>query len=277
MTMLGILSDVHGNLEAFLEAVRFLELRRVDRILCAGDLVGYNSWPNECVELAARLGVGAVAGNHDLIAIGRLGTERCSDKAAFGLRRTRVDLEPRAARYLAGLADRRVEHGGERLIFHGSFDDPTEYLRTPANARRAAERACAEYPELRVAFFGHTHAQGAFAVAGAEVAPIAPDAPLVLEPGRVYFVNPGSIDASRKPEGERVAEFAVYDDDAQTIEFHHVPYDDARVEREARAAGYRMGLTDGWIHEAGRLVASGRRMAERRIDAAARKLGVARR
>jgi len=47
----ALLSDIHGNLPA-LEAV-LDDLPPVDSVVCAGDIVGYNPWPAECVNLIA--------------------------------------------------------------------------------------------------------------------------------------------------------------------------------------------------------------------------------
>ena len=58
-----------------------------------------------------------------------------------------------------------------------------------------------------------------------------------LHADRDYFVNPGSVDASRKHE---LAEFALFDSGALTVEFFRVPYDDALTETKAAAGGYRM-------------------------------------
>jgi hypothetical protein len=60
-----------------------------------------------------------------------------------------------------------------------------------------------------------------------------------LRRDREYFVNPGSVDASRK-HTHKLAEFALFDSDALTVEFCRVPYDDALTEAKAAAGGYRM-------------------------------------
>jgi len=44
----GLITDIHANLPA-LEAV-LEDMPSVDRILCLGDIVGYNPWPAACVE-----------------------------------------------------------------------------------------------------------------------------------------------------------------------------------------------------------------------------------
>src|SRR4051794_10002962 len=73
----GVISDVHANVHALDAVLRALRRESVDAILCAGDVVGYGPHPNECVERLASLDPQpvAIAGNHDLMAIGRLRTD----------------------------------------------------------------------------------------------------------------------------------------------------------------------------------------------------------
>ena len=56
----------------------------------------------------------------------------------------------------------------------------------------------------------------------------------------LYFVNPGSVDAARKRE-HKLAECAVFDSTAWTIEFLRVKYDATAAELKAAMFGYRMG------------------------------------
>jgi len=93
VTRVGVLSDVHANLHALDAALEFLDTQRLDGYLCAGDLVGYGPFPNECVRRVLDLPVTCVAGNHDLIAIGRLSDERCIPRARDSLRWTRSVLD----------------------------------------------------------------------------------------------------------------------------------------------------------------------------------------
>ena len=93
----AVLADIHGNLQA-LDAV-LAETRRqgVDGYLVAGDLVGYGADPNACVERVAALDAVCVAGNHDLIALGRLSADRCIPLAQASLRWTAAVLSDAVA------------------------------------------------------------------------------------------------------------------------------------------------------------------------------------
>src|SRR4051794_17709320 len=100
---LGVIADVHGNLPALEATVAALERMGVDRYACLGDIVGYGPFPVECVELIAGLDALAVAGNHDLIATGRLEGVTVSALAARTLGWTAEILDDRSRAYLRAL------------------------------------------------------------------------------------------------------------------------------------------------------------------------------
>ena len=60
----GILSDVHGNLEALEAVLAHLKAQAVDSYAFLGDAVGYGANPNEACELLRPLVSLAVVGNH---------------------------------------------------------------------------------------------------------------------------------------------------------------------------------------------------------------------
>ena len=66
----GIISDIHGNLEALQAVLEYLEAEGVEKYICGGDIVGYGANPNQCVEIAAGLKALAVLGNHDAASLG---------------------------------------------------------------------------------------------------------------------------------------------------------------------------------------------------------------
>ena len=89
MALYGVLAGINGNLEALREALGALERRGVRRLVCLGDVVGYNADPDACVALVRSRCWVTLAGSHDLISIGRLEFGRCSTWAEYSLRRTR--------------------------------------------------------------------------------------------------------------------------------------------------------------------------------------------
>lgn len=68
---LGLISDIHGDPIALELAWSHLIVRGADRIVCAGDLVGYGPFPDRVVAFLREHQVDAVRGNHDRWALER--------------------------------------------------------------------------------------------------------------------------------------------------------------------------------------------------------------
>jgi predicted phosphodiesterase len=238
MALYGLVADIHGNREALTAALAALDRRGIRRLLCLGDIVGYNADPDECVALLRERGALSIAGNHDLIALGQLDFARCSNKAMYSLKRTRRELAPASAAYLAALPGYRVIE--ERVVLvHGGVRDVEQYMVSSAHIKENAEYLGADFPAARLCFFGHSHEQKVYEVHEGAVRDLtlAPSVPLPQD--RVHFINPGSVDASRK-RGHKLAELAVLDTDASRVEFWRVPYDCAATEAKAAVFGYRI-------------------------------------
>jgi predicted phosphodiesterase len=241
MAIYGVLGDIHGNREALAAALGRIDSFGVDRLLCVGDLVGYNADPDDCVEILRARDATCIAGNHDLIGTGLLGFERCSNKAMHSLKRTRRALEAQTADYLRALPSHRVLEG-KFLLTHGGVRDVQQYMTRPRHFLQNAELLHRDFPGIRICFFGHTHEQRVFEIDGGQVSELDTSRPVRLRPDRDYFVNPGSVDASRK-RAHKLAECAIFDSATLTVTFESVPYEDAVTEQKAEKAGYRI---DRW-------------------------------
>jgi hypothetical protein len=112
-------------------------------------------------------------------------------------------------------------------------------MTTPAHIAENARYLAEDFPGARLCFFGHSHEQRVYEVTPEGVDEVSFDGKVLLRPQNAYFINPGSVDASRKSR-HKLAEFAVLDDDAWTVEFARVRYDAAAAEAKAAAFGYRI-------------------------------------
>lgn len=232
----AVLADVHANLEA-LEAVLGEVARcRVDRIIGLGDFVGYHANPNECLDLLRKSGMEAVAGNHDLVAVGRATADLFSRRARQAIDWTTGRVEPEHRQYLSALPEVAIVDG-DFVICHGSLRSPHQYVTSAAQAIEVFHDLRDRYGSRRLCFFGQTHRPIVYRWDGME-------APVVealrgnevnLEASRWYAINPGSVGQSR--DGDPRASFLVYDSAARQIRFHRVEYDYEACRRKVLAAG----------------------------------------
>jgi predicted phosphodiesterase len=243
MGLYGVLGDIHGNREALAAALAALDRLDIERIVCVGDLVGYNADPDDCVAMLRERGALCIAGNHDLIGTGRLGFERCSNKAMHSLKRTRRALAPETERYLCALPSHLVIED-RVLLTHGGVRDVQQYMTRDTHVIENVAYLQEDFPGVTLCFYGHTHEQRIFAVKDGGVhepwkTDIAIGREIALGAGPYFFVNPGSVDASRKRE-HKLAELAVFDSDAMSLRFLRTPYADAMTEARASESGYRI-------------------------------------
>jgi len=230
-----ILSDIHANFTA-LEAALAKAAGRWDVAVCLGDIVGYGPDPAEVSQKIRGLVRDCIRGNHDKAVAGIMSTEDFNPVAKAAVDWTRKQLSPELMKWLAELPQGPMKSNGIVLV-HGAFQDEDEYVFTPAQALEGLLDSTAA-----VTFFGHTHHQGGFSYLdnNLEVLQIRPRAneafaPLRIEPGKRYLLNPGSIGQPR--DADPRASFAIADLDNQTVEFWRVPYEIGQVQSRMRKAG----------------------------------------
>jgi hypothetical protein len=223
MALYGVLGDIHGNLEALRAVLAAFDARGVRKILCVGDVVGYNADPNLCAALLRARGAQVIAGNHDLIGTRRVGFDGCSNKLRYALKRTRAALTPDTIAWLKALPQSRLVDGSIALV----------------HAQREAEQLRAEFPDARLCFFGQSQEHKVCDATGDAMREFSPHSFSRLDPERLYFINAGAVDAQRKS-GQRYAEFALFDSAAWTVEFLRTRYDAAATEAKAAVFGYRI-------------------------------------
>ena len=234
----GLLSDVHSNLPALRAALNALGHRGVDRILVAGDIVGYGGQPNECVAELVEAGAQCVAGNHDLLVLDRLPPTRFPAIALRSADLTRTVMSSSTRAWLASLPlTMRVE---ALAMAHGSPDDPEEYVVAESRALELLAQISRMGPGADTLVLGHTHRQwcvsaerGALRARGRLQPPKAP-----------LLINPGSVGQSRERERRPRARFAIYDSSSGEVEFFRIDYDVA----SSLAALARLGLPRTCLH-----------------------------
>lgn len=208
---LGVISDVHANRVA-LEAV-LDDMPAVDRLVCAGDVVGYGPWPGECIELVREHCAATVEGNHDRN-VDTPDRYSMNVMAHEGLKHALAELSDEQREWLRSLP-RTVELAeGRVLVVHDHPEHVDQYVQPHS------------FPEIRpylddydACILGHTHIQHEATV----------DGRLIL--------NPGSVGQPRDKDPR--AAYAVVDTAADPVDaqLHRVTYDIDAVQRACREAG----------------------------------------
>lgn len=237
---LGVLADVHANWHALDAALSFLAREGIERFVCAGDLVGYGPLPERTAERVLSLPGDVVAGNHELIVLGELDDDKCTDFARASLRWTREVLDERLRIRLAALP-RRLRIPGGVALAHGSWNDPQQYVRTEAQARVALGELDSQVRE-EILIVGHTHEPLAIAERAGEL--LRGNVGEILLPrGERVLLNPGAVGQTRGGAPPR-ARVMILDLERRSASFHGVRYD----VRSCRRALEERGLPRSSCH-----------------------------
>jgi len=220
--MMGVISDIHGNLEA-LEAtlVAGLELG-VDEWTCLGDVVGYGANPNECAELVSHVCSVVLLGNHDEAAISDDDLSWFNPWAAHAVAWTRHALNPRWRDYLG---ERPFRHETPSATFvHSTPIAPEKWGYIMDQADAESQRGGFSTP---LCFVGHSHRPGIYE--------LPPDADVGYPR---WIVNVGSVGQPRdgNPRACMVL-FAEREDGPAQVEFIRVGYNIAKAQQKILLAG----------------------------------------
>lgn len=212
----ALISDVHANkpaLDAVLEDIPDVEV-----FVNAGDVVGYNPYPGECVDAVRELGAASVQGNHDRAVAG---------EASFGFHSTagravewtERHVDDGTVDWLGDLPkERETVFGDVRVkVVHGAPGAPDRYT-YPRDFSRSL------LGDEDVLVMGHTHVQGKE----------------VYDEGVV--VNPGSVGQPR--DGDPRAGYALLNEKTGEVELRRVEYTVAEVQDEIRRAGLPESLAE---------------------------------
>ena len=172
---LGVISDVHANLPALESVLTELERIGVDDIIHCGDIVGYNSFPNEVINCFRDYKIKTILGNHDEAVIN--GTvDGFNEHAAIAVTWTKKILTLKNLNYLKKLKFQMNLRYGKNTIklFHGSPWNLNDYI-----LEKDVDSNLLEITNADILIFGHTHQ------------------PYIKKFHNKYVFNPGSVGQPR--------------------------------------------------------------------------------
>jgi putative phosphoesterase len=183
----------------------------VDELVCLGDVIGYNPYPGECLDLVREECDTVLQGNHDreIEAPERYGR---NEQAFRGLELAREELDSDDVEYLLELPEKTELARGDVLAVHSQPRVTDQYV-MPDDFPKV-EKYLDGYDAL---VLGHTHVQHEERF----------DEGLVL--------NPGSVGQPR--DGDPRASYAVVDTDSMDVDLYRTSYDIFSVVQEVNNAG----------------------------------------
>ena len=200
---IGIISDIHSNLPALENVLN--SMSDVDKIICAGDIVGYNPWPAECLERVRNVCAITVKGNHDRL-VETPDEYRGNKSAHAGLELAKNRLTDDQLQWLRDLPEQTTFDNGSYKLAH-SHPDPSH--RDAYVLPKEFPEMCPYLDDYDGLVLGHTHFQHQAVI------------------DNKLIVNPGSVGQPRDRDPD--AAFAVLNTNTCSVELRRVGYDIQRV------------------------------------------------
>ncbi len=227
----GVISDIHGNLEALLATLESIKSykKKIDKIICLGDIVGYGADPGECIRITREISDVILAGNHDFAVCEQTSIEAFNAYARAAVLWSRDALNEDEINFLKDLP---LIYGEKSTDFvHSSLHRPESWRYLSGTPDTYIDF---QIMEKNVLFVGHTHVPVIFENEGMEVKRLN-SSELFLNPNKKYIINPGSVGQPR--DRDQRASFSIFDLENKSIETIRVEYDIKEAQRKILNAG----------------------------------------
>jgi predicted phosphodiesterase len=229
---IAVISDIHGNLDAFKAVLADIDKFNIEAIVSLGDNIGYGPEPNEVIRLILERNIPSVMGNHELVVVNREHLEWFNPVARKSLQKTISVLSDDSLRYISGLKPCKATN--EYRFVHGfPPDSPTTYL---SHVPDGKIRYAFEQMKEKLCFVGHTHEMEIIGFDGKDFTRTPMHKGITfLYDQKKYIINIGSVGQPR--DGNNNAKYVIWDTLNYHVEVRYVPYDIASVVDKILKAG----------------------------------------
>ncbi|QTA86129.1 metallophosphoesterase family protein [Desulfonema magnum] len=237
---IAVISDIHGNLDAFREVLADIDRSNVDAIISLGDNIGYGPEPEGVVRLIRKRKIPSVMGNHELVVADRRHLEWFNPIARKSLQKTISMLSNDSINFICGMKP-YILCKKYRFVHGFPPDSPTTYL---FHVSEEKLQEVFEQMKEEICFIGHTHE---LEIIGFDRRAIShPDEKAItrtpmhkgitfLYDEKKYIINVGSVGQPR--DGDNNSKYVIWDTLNYHIEVKYIPYDIATVVNKIFKAG----------------------------------------
>ena len=229
---IAVVSDIHGNMEAFNAVLKDIKRHPIDGVITLGDNIGYGPDPEQVIKQIIEYKITSIVGNHEMAVRDPHLLKYFNKAARKSLLQTRKMLSTTSKHYISKL-HRAMTYQQARFV-HGFPPDKVNTYLFEITGFELIE----QFNKMKehICFVGHTHELLVMGYDGktvncAELQPgIRP-----LRNNSTYIVNVGSVGQPR--DGDNNAKYVIWDTELDTIELRHIAYDIAVVVKKIIKAG----------------------------------------
>ena len=229
---IAVISDIHGNMDAFESVLDDIASQEIENIFCLGDSIGYGPEPDRVINYLMKNSIPSVMGNHDNAMAHPEHMKWFNPLAKTSLFKTKTMLSAMSLTHISGLP-RCLVFENCRFV-HGFPPD-----RLDAYLFQVSEEEmhfAMRHMEETVCFVGHTHELRFIGFNGLRLEyDYMIEGYRRLETGYKYIINIGSVGQPR--DGDKSAKYAVFDIQKMVLEMRFIPYDNRKTAKKILKAG----------------------------------------
>lgn len=157
---IGVISDIHGNWEAWKAVREDMRLYHVDEVICLGDMIGYGPFQIECLESVKKIAKIIIKGNHESYFVNFEAAKEFVGEYVFaGIQFFKNQFSDdgileKEITFLKSLAYSQVIKELEITLAHGSYR--TSGVGNRIKELNEAAMEIRRFP-TKICFIGHTH------------------------------------------------------------------------------------------------------------------------
>jgi len=217
----ALLADIHANYPALDRVLDYLHAENIQEGIILGDIVGYGPDPAECIERLQDSSLNIIKGNHDHAAAINKAETGFSQTAKTVIQWTAERLSEEHRDWLKYLP--AVLENDEWLAVHGAPIDPTFFHGYVYSMTAEDNLDHLQHKNRTLCFHGHSHMPGIFARDKRRADHHVSQDTIDLTAYKHVLVCPGSVGQPRN--GNRGAQFAVYDREKKVLNYVTLPYE----------------------------------------------------
>ena len=229
---IGIISDVHSNIDALKEVFKRFNDEKVDKVICIGDVIGIGPYSEKCIQFLMNnknMLLSFVKGNHENYLLNGIPKKNHNEENAKPMTEEQIAthvwnhsrLNSEQIEFIRNLQDKDfLEIEGKKiLIEHYPMDENSKFKRFIKNSSREEINELFKEKQADVYLFGHTHQK------------------YYLEDNCKYYINPGSLGCPINAKGASAGILEIYDDKIEYRQLE-IEYDIEKVINEIEQLDY---------------------------------------
>jgi len=229
---IAIISDIHGNIEAFTTVLKDIELQTLDKIISLGDNIGYGADSEAVVQQVIASNISSILGNHELACVNKKVYKWYIGDVKKSLDNTLSKLSSSSIDYLKGLAVNLSKY--QAFFVHGFWPDSVRHYLYQIPSFELLD----VFKKLKesVCFLGHTHKLSLVFPEDGDIQIQSLNPGMIpLEKDKKYMINVGSVGQPR--DGDPRAKYVIWDTKEHCLEIRYVNYDNKTAAQKILNAG----------------------------------------